>query len=83
MARDFIFVLKRGEPLPPTEPGTYRVIVVNETGELKLLNGLSRTLQDFSNVGTGASGGTEVTSLPYSSFYSLISGGGLNLEGFF
>lgn len=77
MARDFIFVLKRGEPLPPTEPGTYRVIVVNETGELKLLNGLSRTLQDFSNVGTGASGGTEVTSLPYSSFYSLISGGGL------
>ena len=38
MAKDFVFIIKKGDVLPPTQKGTYRLILDNESGELKLLN---------------------------------------------
>jgi hypothetical protein len=38
MARDFIFRVKPGQPLPPADPNGYRVLLDETTGLFKLLN---------------------------------------------
>jgi len=38
MAKDFIFRIKPGDPLPPITPGGYRMLVDESTGAIKLLS---------------------------------------------
>ena len=64
MARDFIFRIKKGQANPPADPVGYRLLLNDDTGELKLLTSENKLI-DIPTTGSTSSSGGGINSFTY------------------
>jgi hypothetical protein len=74
MAKDFVFRIKPGDPLPSTVPGSYRLILDESNGSIKLLGSdgeITNPVPVISNLQAGdflySTNGTDVTNTSFTS----------------